>query len=154
MVVKRKKFNKYKVQIDSDGKRNRTFNGIIFDSLLEMRFYKFVICPQIESGEIIKCELQKSYQLQPSFKYNGKLIRSVEYIADFVITRKDGHIVVIDTKGNPDNISLLKKKLFHFKFPEIDYRWITYSKIDGGWVEYSIVKEARSKRKKEKKNNA
>ena len=152
MSVKRKKFNKYRVQIDDDGKRNRTYNGIIFDSLLEMKYYKFVVCPQIESGEITKCELQKSYQLQPSFKYNGKLIRSIEYVADFVITYKNGHVIVVDTKGNPDNISLLKKKLFHFKFPEIDYQWITYSKVDGGWCQYSDVKDARRKRKKEKRD--
>lgn len=58
----------------------------------------------------------------------------------------------------PDNVALLKRKLFWFKYPEIDYQWICYSKIDsqskddGGWVSYDTVKKGRTERKKQKKN--
>ena len=63
---------------------------------------------------------------------------------------KSGAEIIIDIKGQPDSVAKLKRKLMFFKYPDIDYRWITYSKIDGGWIDYETVKKARSERKKTK----
>lgn len=140
-------YTKYHVPKD---KSVRTYNDIVFDSILEMRYYKEVVLPGVESGEIASFELQKKYQLQPSFLHDGKRIRSIDYIADFVLHYSDGHDVVIDTKGKADATALLKRKLFFYRYPDIDYQWITYSKIDGGWLSYD---EAKKNRKERKKNN-
>ena len=64
--------SKYNV---SSNKERRTFGGIVFDSELEMKYYRDVVQPKVNSGEIVKYELQKKYELQPAFKYNGKLVR-------------------------------------------------------------------------------
>lgn len=139
--------SKYNVSSD---KSKRTYNNIIFDSALEMRYYKEVILPKVESGEIIEYELQKKYELQPKFEHEGKKIRPIDYVADFFIRYSDGHEEVIDTKGCPDSVALLKRKLFWFKYPDINYKWICYSKIDGGWCDYEYIKKQRAERKKNK----
>lgn len=64
--------SKYNVSQD---KSRRTFDGVVFDSELEMKYYKDVIYPKLNSGEIISCEFQKKYELQPSFKHNNTAIR-------------------------------------------------------------------------------
>ena len=38
--------------------QRRSFDGIVFDSILEMRFYRDVIRPKMASGDIITCQLQ------------------------------------------------------------------------------------------------
>lgn len=134
----------------SDKSEKRTCNGIVFDSELEMKYYRDVVLPLKEKGEIISFELQKPYELQPKFIHEGKTVQPIKYVADFFITYSDGHEEVIDTKGCPDNVALLKRKLFWYIFPDIAYRWICYSKIDGGWVDYEVVKRGRAQRKKTK----
>lgn len=105
----------------------------------------------MESGEIINCELQKPYELQPKFTHDGKTVLPIKYVADFVVTYRDGHIEVIDTKGMPDTTAILKRKLFWYVYPNIDYKWITYVKKFGGWLDYDYVKKMRSQEKKNKK---
>ena len=145
-----RKYTKFHVSKDPSV---RTYDGIVFDSILEMRYYKEVVLPGVASGEITSFELQKKYQLQPSFMHDGKRIRSIDYIADFVLQYADGREVVVDTKGKADQTALLKRKLFYYHYPTIDYQWIAYSKIDGGWIEYDKLKQNRKERKKEQKEN-
>ena len=102
-------------------------------------------------GSIKNYERQVKYELQPKCKYNGENILSIKYIADYVLTYSDNSIIVWDVKGQADATAKLKKKMFHYKYPEIDYRWIGYCLKDGGWLEYKIIEQARSKRNKEKK---
>ncbi len=123
----------------------------MFDSVLEMKYYRDVICPKLESGEIIKCELQKPYELQPEFIHDGKTVLPIKYVADFAVTYKDYRIEVIDTKGMPDTTAKLKRKLFWYVYPDIEYKWITYVKKYGGWLEYDLVKKLRSQEKRNKK---
>ena len=129
---------------------DRTYGSIVFDSALEMRYYRDVILPKLESGDIKTCERQKSYILQPAFVHNGKKILPIEYKADFYIVDSNGKATVIDIKGCPDTTALLKRKLFWYRYPELNYVWIGYSKQDGGWVEYEDILAARRRRKKEK----
>ena len=129
-------------------KSKRTYDGIVFDSALEMRYYRDVLLPKVESGEIVSYELQKPYELQPRFKHDGKTVLPIKYIADFFIVYSDGREEVIDTKGKPDSVALLKRKLFWYHYPTVNYKWICYSKIDGGWCDYDYVKSQKTKRKK------
>lgn len=142
--MERTKFN-----VDKD-KEKRTHDGIVFDSQLEMKYYRDVILPQSRSGLIKKYELQKPYELQPKFIHNGKSVQPITYVADFYIEYADGHSEVIDTKGCPDSVAKIKKKMFEYKYPNTIYRWVCYSKIDGGWCDYSYVCQQRRLRKKEK----
>ena len=141
-----------KFNVDKD-KAKRTYDGITFDSELEMKYYRDVLCPKVKSGDVVYYELQKPYELQPKFTRNGKSVSPIKYVADFFIRYRDGHEETIDTKGCPDSVACLKRKLFWFHFPEVNYKWVCYSKIDGGWCEYEYVKKQRAQRKKEKKDN-
>ena len=129
---------------------NRTFNDIVFDSAMEMKYYKEVILPQKKSGEISYFELQKKYELQPKFVHNGENVQSICYVADFFVIYANGESEVIDVKGFPDSLALIKRKLFWYKYPNLKYRWVCWSKIDGGWNDYELVKRKRLERKKAK----
>lgn len=128
-------------------KADRTYDGIIFDSAVEMKYYRDVILPKTQSGEIIYFERQKKYELQPSYVYQGKKIRSIDYKADFYIEYKNGSIVVIDIKGCPDSVAKLKRKMFSYKYPSVDYQWVGYSIISGGWKTYEEIEAGRKQRK-------
>lgn len=122
--------------------QRRSFDGIVFDSILEMRFYRDVIRPKMASGDIITCQLQKEYVLQPMFTYNGKVVQPITYVADFYLVYKDGREEVIDTKGSPSSTAVLKRKLFWLQYPEITYRWLSYTQKTG-WISYDELKKIR-----------
>ena len=135
------------------GKKNRTVNGITFDSDLECRYYKEVVLTGIADGTISKCDLQVKYLLQPKFEKNGKKYLPIYYVADFVITYANGKILVVDSKGLPDAVAKLKKKLMDYCYPNLEYIWVGYSKQDGGWLEYGELERKRRERKKAKNAN-
>lgn len=97
------------------------YNGIKFDSKKEADRYKYLLMLK-NAGIITDLELQKEFVLIPSQrepdgvgkrggKIKGRVIeRKVSYIADFVY-KKDGELVVEDTKGmlTPDYV--IKRKL-------------------------------------------
>lgn len=142
--MERSKFN-----VDKD-KEKRTHNGIVFDSQLEMRYYRDVLCPKVESGEVTNYELQKKFELQSGFSRNGKRVLPITYVADFYIEYADGHIEVVDTKGMPDSVAKIKRKMFWYKYPDMNYQWITYVKKFGGWLDYETVKSLRKEEKRNK----
>lgn len=139
--------SKYNVSSDI---AKRTYDGIVYDSAVEMKFMRDYIEPRLQSGELIHAERQVKYELQPKFKHDGVLIRAITYVADFVITYADGHTVVIDIKGMPDAVAKIKRKLFLYQYPDLDYQWVSYSRIDGGWITYEALTKARSERKKQR----
>lgn len=81
--------NRTKFNVDKNISK-RTFDGIIFDSVLEMKYYKEVLCPLAKSGVVVNYELQKPYELQPKFTHNEKTVHSIKYIADFLLCTKMG----------------------------------------------------------------
>ena len=131
-----------KYNVDDDTSK-RTCNGIVFDSVMEMKYYRDVVLPQVESGGITNFELQKSYELQPKFTHDGQSVRAITYVADFYLEHADGSVVVIDIKGMADSKAVLKRKLFWYNYPDVDYRWITYVKKYGGWVNWDDVQKLR-----------
>ena len=89
------------------------YNGIRFDSKKEMNFY--IKLKMLEKAKKIRnLQLQKKYELQPSFKINGKTVRSINYIADFVY--EDTKVHIIDVKGFRTDVYKLKKKMFEYKY--------------------------------------
>ena len=107
-----------------------------------------MILPGVESGEITSFELQKPYELQPSYTHDGQTVRAIVYKADFYVEYSDGSSVVIDTKGFADSVAKMKRKMFWYRYPNIDYRWIGFSKMDGGWLPWEDIQKARRQRKK------
>lgn len=146
----RKKRSKFNVDQTKKGKQNRTYKGIEYDSELEMKYFRDVVEVGLENGIIKKCERQVKFELQPKCEYQGEKLLAIRYVADFVITYSDDSVIVWDVKGLADATAKLKKKMFHYKYPEVDYRWIGLSVQDGGWLEYKVIEKARAKRKKEK----
>lgn len=144
------KITRTKFNVDKDTEK-RTCDDIVFDSVLEMKYYRDVVLPKKESGEITYYELQKKYILQDGFERNGKKILPIIYIADFYIEYSDGHTEVIDIKGCPDTTAKIKRKLFWYKYPDIDYQWITYVKKFGGWGNYDDFNKLRREIKRQKK---
>lgn len=142
-----------KYNVDKDTIK-RTCDGIVFDSVLEMRYYRDVLRPLVESGDVVEYELQKPYELQPKFVHDGKSVKEISYVADFYMVFKDGSIKVVDTKGCPDSTAMLKRKLFWFKYPDIDYQWMAYVEKYGGWHTYEYIKKQRAAAKAAKKSES
>ena len=102
------------------GNKKIEIDGYTFDSLAEGRRYEelklFVL-----AGEIFRLKVHPKFVLQRKFSHQKKKIRSITYTADFSY-RENGRLVVEDIKGKATQVFQLKKKLFLFKFPEIDFR--------------------------------
>lgn len=95
------------------------YNGIRFPSKKEMnRFRQLSLLER--AGEISDLKLQVPFELQPSFKHNGKTIRAIKYVADFTYLDKDGKIHIEDTKGFRTREYELKKKMMLYKGWEIE----------------------------------
>lgn len=139
--------SKYNVSSKTE---NRTYDNIVFDSEIEMKFYKEYLLPLYQSGEIVSYELQKEYILQPKFKHQNQIIQPIKYVADFFMVFKDGHEEIVDTKGFPDSIAKLKRKMFWYMFPDLNYRWIKWVKKYGGWIEYEEYQKRKREDKKKK----
>lgn len=95
-------------------------DGIKFDSKAEGRRYQELKLLQ-RAGEIEDLQLQPKFLLQPSFKKNGKTYRKIEYIADFdyYVGNK---LIVEDVKGMETEVFKLKKKMFDYKYNDIELR--------------------------------
>lgn len=106
------------------GNKKVVVNGLKFDSKKEAQRYSYLLMLK-NAGTITELELQKEFEIIPAqyetfarYGKNGKrlkdgrrcLERPVKYIADFVY-RKDGELIVEDTKGmlTPDYV--IKRKL-------------------------------------------
>ena len=115
-----------------------------------MRFYKEVIEIGLENGTIKDCKRQIKYELQPKCKYMNENILAIKYVADYVLTYADNSVIVWDVKGQADATAKIKKKMFHYRYPNVDYRWVSYCSLDGGWQEYHVIEKGRKERKKAK----
>ena len=112
------------------GNKKVIYQGIKFDSKKEKE--RYIILRELEQlGQISDLELQKKFELQPSYKLNGKKIREISYVSDFtyykLYTRNDIPIkefIVEDVKGCRTNIYKLKKKMFAYRYQtEITEVW-------------------------------
>ena len=100
------------------------FDGIKFDSKKEARRYQELKWLE-KAKEITELRLQVPFELQPSFKKDGKTYRKVEYIADFTyFDIKQDKYIVEDTKGFKTDVYMLKKKIFEYKYPHLTIKEI------------------------------
>lgn len=98
--------------------------GIVFDSKLEAKRYSELKLLE-RANEIEDLILQPSFELQPSFKKNGKTFRAITYKGDFsYIDKRTGKKIVEDTKGFRTKDYILKNKIFEYKFPELTIKEI------------------------------
>ena len=76
-----------------------------------------------QQGLIKDIKLQVKFELQPKYKKNGKIIRAINYIADFTyFDVNKGKTIIIDTKGYRTEVYKLKKKIFEFKYPDLEIK--------------------------------
>ena len=137
--------NRAKRTLEIDGKE------IVFDSELEKRYLLEVVLPGVQSGEIVSYELQHKYELQPAYiDRDGKKVRPIVYVSDFELYMADGTHITVDVKGMLKPIDMLKHKILLHRYPELDFRLIGYSKIDGGWVPLETIQQGRKARKRAK----
>lgn len=91
-------------------------DGYTFDSKKEAR--RYVKLKELQGrGEISDLELQTRFTLQDKYVKNGKKIKAIEYVADFVYKDSEGNQIVEDCKGFRTPIYKLKKKIFEYRYP-------------------------------------
>lgn len=93
------------------------YKDMMFDSKKERDYY-VILEMMLKNNQITDLKTQVKFELQPSFKFNGKTIRSISYIADFTYM-KDGKLIIVDTKGYRTEVYKLKKKMMQYKGLEI-----------------------------------
>ena len=146
VFIPRSKFN---VNTSKIAKDKRTVNGHAFSSDLEYKYYIYLLAQQ-EQGIVSDIILQPKFILQEAYEKYGKKIRKIEYISDFEVHYSNGDIIIYDTKGMTTPEFILKQKIFDYKYPDQILKVISYSKIDGGWINIDIIVKARKERKKVK----
>ena len=106
-----KSYNKY-------NNKKIEYDGYKFDSKKEAEFYKKLKALQ-KAGKVKKIEVHPKFELQPSFKKNGKTYRAINYYADFLVYFSDGTTEIYDTKGKRTEVYKIKKKLFEYKYKDL-----------------------------------
>lgn len=106
------KQNKYK-------NKKVIYDGIKFDSKKEGSYYLKLKAME-ELGIIRDLKLQVKFELQPSYKFNGKTIRAINYIADFTYYDENNKYHIVDTKGIKTDVYKIKKKMMQYKGYEIE----------------------------------
>lgn len=114
-IMRWSSYNKY-------GNKKTTYKGISFDSKKECEYYIYL--SRLEAlGAISELKRQVRFELQPSFKYKGKTIRSITYVADFTYKDKDGQLHIVDVKGSRATMTevyKIKKKMMQFQGHDIE----------------------------------
>ena len=98
-------------------------DGIVFDSQKEADYYCQLKILK-KAGEVRSFELQPRFLLIPAFELKNEKYKAITYVADFDVELKNGSHFVVDVKGMKTPVYKLKKKLFRFTYPEIDFREI------------------------------
>lgn len=138
--LSRHKYNARKIEVD----------GIKFDSKAEADYYLYLKYLQ-SINEVRSFYLQPVINLLPSFKYNGKTIRKMDYRLDFKVEYMDGKVEYIDVKGMATTDAKMKLKIARYLNQDKTIKWISRSYKHGddfGWVEYD---ELQRKRRLEKR---
>ena len=100
------KYNAKKTEVD----------GIVFDSRREADRYCELKLLQ-RAGKISALRLQVPFELQPAFTVNGKKVRPIHYIADFVY-KENGQYIVEDAKGHRTKEYMLKRKMYAYRYKD------------------------------------
>lgn len=142
--------SKFKIDTSKKGIDKRTYDGVLYDSEMELKFYRDYLIPLKEKGIVKNIILQPKYQVQEKFTKYGKSVLPIHYVADFEVEWSDGSTIVYDVKGLPTPEAKIKRKLFDYAYPDKTLQWVALSIQDGGWVQYEDLIKARNKRKKDR----
>lgn len=99
-----------------------TIDGYTFDSKAEALRYQDLKLTE-QAGEIQGLTVHPTYELQPRFRAASGIIRPICYEGDFAYI-ENGRQVVEDVKGVVSKEFAIKRKMFLFRYPEIDLRII------------------------------
>ena len=104
--------------------KRTTVDGITFDSKKEANRYK-ELKMLLKAKKIKELELQPKFELQPHYKRNGKTVRAITYIADFMyLDTKSGKWIIEDVKGARTEVFNIKKKMLEYRYPDIELRLV------------------------------
>lgn len=131
------------------GNKKVAVDNIVFDSAIESRYYIYLSELQ-KQGVVTDIALQPVFTLQESFRKEGKLHRAITYKADFQVSYADGRTEIVDIKGFTTTDFKIKQKMFEYRYRELRLILLTFSKIDGGWIELDQLAKNRKARKKAK----
>lgn len=101
-------YNKY-------GNKKETIDGITFDSKHEASIYAELKLLE-RCGAIRNLQLQVPFIILDAYEINGRKIRAVKYVADFVFINEKGEQEVWDAKGVKTDVYKLKKKMFEQRY--------------------------------------
>lgn len=137
------------------GAKKCLINGLKFDSVMEGRYYVYLL-HLIQDGVITSFERQVTYVLQDKYRdaFTGKVVSAIKYVADFVLTMPDDSEVVIDVKGKETADFKLKKKMFGFRYRDIQFMCVQWSERDKDWLDLEDIKKHNRDIKKTKKDKA
>lgn len=105
------------------GNRKTEANEVVFDSAKEANRYQELLILQ-KAGIVSEIELQPRFVLQDAYMDGPRLVRKLEYVADFRVTYSDGSVEIEDVKSPATKTKtyLIKKKLFRKLYPDIVFR--------------------------------
>jgi hypothetical protein len=102
----------------------RTCDGIVFDSTVEYQRYLELKLLQ-HAGEIRDLECHPSFELQRSFRIDGKTERAIKYTADFQYIERE-RVVVEEVKSahtRTDRAYSIRRRLFIYKYRDnVEFR--------------------------------
>ena len=117
-----------------------------------MQFMQEFVEKKLQSGEIERFERQVEYVLVDGFTMNdGTKILPIKYRSDFDIYWSNGDFTVFDVKGQPDAVSLLKRKLFRNRYRDINLVFICRNLKRGGWIPFDDLKKMKAQENRNKK---
>jgi len=138
-AIKKSRYTSYKPIIDD----------IKFDSMMESRYYIKLLYDK-KIGLIKDFELQKAFELQPSFTKNKKKYQKIEYICDFMVYVNDSEKYTVDIKGKETVDFRLKHKMFEYKYQDLTLKVIQYHEHSHEWLELNEIRKITRKTKTKK----
>ena len=104
--------NKCDEQMSKYKNKKVVYKDMKFDSKKE--YLRYLVLEDMQrKGEISGLQTQVPFVLIPPFQLNGKKYKGIRYIADFVY-KKDGKVIIEDTKGYRTDVYKIKKKLMAY----------------------------------------
>ena len=125
------KLDKYYQKENKYHNQKTVVDGIKFDSKLEATRYCQLKILQ-RAGEIKALQIQVPYVLIPGYIKNGKKVRPLKYLADFTYYDcKKEKLIIEDVKSTTTKTKeyKIKKKLFEWRFPDLEITEITKEDI-------------------------
>jgi len=115
------------------------YDWYIFDSTIESKYYS-------EFKDHIK-KVHPRYELQSKYEIRWQKIRSIEYEWDFLL-EIDWNKYVVDIKWMATSEAKLKRKMFMYKYPEIQLLWFVWCKKRWWRIDYFKNEKLKKEEKK------